>query len=93
VQVLHISNGDTLNEKLKTADNRVDKLLKLRREGMSDATLLDEIYLMCLARYPTERERTEFLAMLPEPGTADERVVLEDLFWAVLSSREFLFNH
>jgi hypothetical protein len=93
VQVLHISNGDTLNEKLKTADNRVDKLLKLRREGMSDAALLDEIYLLCLARYPTERERMEFLAMLPEPGTADERVVLEDLFWAVLSSREFLFNH
>jgi hypothetical protein len=31
--------------------------------------------------------------MLPEPGTADERVVLEDLFWGVLSSREFLFNH
>ncbi len=93
VQVLHISNGDTLNEKLKTADNRVDKLLKLRREGMSDAALLDEIYLMCLARYPTESERNEFLAMLPEPGTADERVVLEDLFWAVLSSREFLFNH
>ncbi len=93
VQVLHISNGDTLNEKLKKAGNRVDRLVRLRQEGMSDAALLDEVYLSCLARFPTERERTEFLAQLPDRGSADERVVLEDVFWAVMSSREFLFNH
>jgi hypothetical protein len=93
VQVLHISNGDTINEKLKTSENRVDKLLRLRREGMSDAAVLDEIYLACLARYPTEQERNELLAMLPERGSSDERIVLEDVFWAILSTREFLFNH
>jgi hypothetical protein len=93
VQVLHISNGDTLNEKLKKSGNRVDRLVRLRQEGMSDAALLDEVYLSCLARFPTERERTEFLAQLPDRGSADERVVLEDVFWAVMSSREFLFNH
>ncbi|MFO1096120.1 MAG: DUF1553 domain-containing protein [Planctomycetaceae bacterium] len=93
VQVLHISNGNTINEKLKTAGNHVDKLLALRKAGMSDATLLDEMYLGCLARYPTTSERNELLAMLPEAGSADERVVLEDAYWAVLSTREFLFNH
>ena len=60
---------------------------------MSDAALLDDIYLACLARYPTQRERDELLAMLPDTGTGDERIIVEDLFWAVLSSREFLFNH
>ena len=93
VQVLHISNGDTINEKLKTAGNRVDKLLALRKTGMSDATLLDDVYLTCLGRYPTEQERTELLGMLPDPGSNDERIILEDVFWAVLSTREFLFNH
>jgi hypothetical protein len=93
VQVLHISNGDTINEKLKTANNRIDKLLALRKSGMSDAALLDEAYLSCLGRYPTDSERTELLAMLPDPGSSDERIVLEDVYWAVLSTREFLFNH
>ncbi|QDU40996.1 Bacterial Ig-like domain (group 2) [Maioricimonas rarisocia] len=93
VQVLHLSNGNTINEKLKTAGSRADDLLRLRAAGMSDATLLDEIYLTCLARYPTPKEREELLAMLPEPGTGEERAVLEDIFWAVMTSREFLFNH
>ena len=35
VQVLHLSNGITLNEKLQAPGNRLDKLLKLRQEGMS----------------------------------------------------------
>ena len=35
VQVLHLSNGATLNEKLHAPGNRLEKLLKLRREGMS----------------------------------------------------------
>ena len=93
VQVLHISNGGTINDKLAAEGSRAGQLVQLRNEGMSDAALLDEIYLACLARYPTEHERSELLAMLPETGTTDERVIVEDLFWAVLSSREFLFNH
>ena len=57
VQVLHLSNGVTLNEKLHAPGNRLDKLLRLRREGMSSAAMVDEIYLACLSRYPTEAER------------------------------------
>ena len=93
VQVLHISNGITINDKLKADGSRVDEFLALRAEGMSDEALLDEVYLSSLARFPTERERTELTAMLPDVGSSEERIVLEDLFWALLSSREFLFNH
>src|SRR6185437_8988691 len=93
VQVLHISNGNTLNEKLRAPGNRVEKLLNLRRSGMSDASLVDEVYLSSLARYPTEAERGELIALLPAPGGPDERPVVEDVFWGLLSSREFLFNH
>jgi hypothetical protein len=92
-QVLHISNGSTLNEKLKAPGNRVDTLLRLRRAGMSDAALIDEIYLACLARYPTDAERTGLVALLPRPGAADEAEVAQDVFWGLMSGREFLFNH
>jgi hypothetical protein len=93
VQVLHLSNGSTLNDKLKAPGNRLGKLLKLRREGMSDAAMVDEIYLACLSRYPTKGERTALLALLPEPGDKAEAEIVEDFFWGLMSSREFLFNH
>jgi hypothetical protein len=93
VQVLHLSNGNTLNEKLKAPGNRIDRLIKLRHHGMSDAALLDELYLTSLARYPTEAERTRLAGMISPPGSDEERTILEDLLWGLLSSREFLFNH
>lgn len=93
VQVLHLSNGATLNDKLHAPGNRLEKLLKLRREGMSSASFIDEIYLACLSRYPTEIERKNLLGLLPPPGGKSEAEIAEDLFWGLLSSREFLFNH
>ena len=93
IQVLHLSNGITLNEKLRAPGNRLEKLLKLRREGMATAALIDEIYLASLARYPTSAERDHLIALLPPPGDPSEREIVEDVFWGLLSSREFLFNH
>ena len=93
VQVLHLANGSTLNEKLRAPGNRLARLLSLRRAGMAGASLIDEIYLACLSRYPTTPERDQLLAMLPPPGDPTEAEVVEDLFWAMMSGREFLFNH
>ncbi|PHS15773.1 MAG: S-layer protein [Blastopirellula sp.] len=93
IQVLHISNGSTINDKLKDEKSRVASLLKLRSQGMSDATLIDELYLAALSRYPTTEERKRLSEFIPVVGDSDERPVIEDLFWGVLSSREFLFNH
>lgn len=89
VQVLHISNGDTVNKKLAAAGSRVEKLLAAKT---SDGKIIDEAYLAALTRYPTEAEKSQLLAALSEAGDSDKRVVVEDLFWSVLSSKEFLFN-
>jgi hypothetical protein len=93
VQVLHLSNGATLNEKLHAPGNRLDKLLRLRHQGMSSAALVDEIYLACLSRYPTEPERHDLIGLLPPSGAPNESEIIEDVFWGLMSSREFLFNH
>lgn len=103
VQVLHISNGDSLNEKLQAAGNRVEKLLAA---GISGDKLIEELYLSALCRYPTGDERARLLAALGPAGEADDqtggasrqsgeskRQAAEDLFWSVLSSKEFLFNY
>ncbi|HVX14027.1 MAG TPA: DUF1549 and DUF1553 domain-containing protein [Pirellulales bacterium] len=89
VQVLHISNGDSLNNKLQAKGNRLEQLLAA---NTPDDRLVEELYLGALARRPTEDEKAKLLAVLAEPGS-DKRQVLEDLYWSVLSSREFLFNH
>jgi hypothetical protein len=89
VQVLHISNGDTINQKLEEKGNRLEAMIAA---GKSDAEIIDEVYLSALSRHPTEAEKTQLLATLSEGG-ADRRLLIEDLYWSVLSSTEFLFNH
>ncbi len=42
---------------------------------------------------PTEAEKVPLLETLNAATDEDRREVVEDLFWAILSSREFLFNH
>ena len=93
VQALHLSNGDTINLKLKAAGGRVEQLLSLRKQGMSDSALIDEVYLAGLSRYPSAEERAHLSKILTDTPPEQLRETIEDLFWAVFSSREFLFNH
>ena len=89
-QVLHISNGDTLNQKLSAKESILTQLLA---EAHTPEGLVDQAYLRALGRYPTPPEKqrlTSELARTPKPGL---REALEDVYWALLSSKEFLFNH
>lgn len=89
-QALHIANGDTVNKKLAAKDSIVTKLLAAK---LSDEKLLDEACLTSLSRPPTAAEKNRFLKALAGTKDAERRTALEDIFWAMLSSREFLFNH
>lgn len=90
-QALHIANGDTLNQKLATKDNRVATLLA---SGKADAAIVEDVYLLCLSRAPTPDERRGVLKVLSGAKTPEERrLALEDIFWSLMSAREFLFNH
>ncbi len=88
-QALHVINGDTLNKKLSSPDGYLNLLLKL---GLSDTRILEHITLSSLGRYPTESEKTNLPKLLAMKGNA-RREALEDLTWALLTGKEFLFNH
>lgn len=90
VQVLHVANGVTVNDKLAAETGAVEALLK---SGKPDADLIDEAYLTCLSRPPTDRELQGFLDIFGGTPPAERRAAVEDLFWALMSSREFLFQH
>ena len=86
VQVLHLSNGDTLNKNLARKNGIVDSLLQL--DGGA-GEIIDKAYLLCLSRSPTTKEKKQFLALFG----GDLRTDTEDLLWALMTSREFLFQH
>jgi len=90
IQVLHIANGDSINGRLREKNNRITEMLA---KGLKDGAIIDEVYLLCLSRLPTQREKTEFEKLLSTVSGKERRLVIEDLFWAVMSSREFLFQH
>ena len=89
VQVLHISNGDTVNEKLTTKDNRLDQMVAA---GLTNDQIVEEIYLAALSRFPTDAEKAKLVAALVDESVP-RRQLLEDLYWGILSSKEFLFTH
>ena len=89
-QVLHLYNGKTLNAKLQAKENRISQLLKA---GMSDEQLIESAYLEVLARQPSGQEVARLAELIKVDDDPQRRLALEDLYWSLLTSREFLFNH
>lgn len=102
-QALHVINGDTLNKKLSAPDGALAMMLKL---GLPDDRVMEHLTLAAFGRYPTETERTALTGALkdawraaatstPSTGSTREarKQALEDMAWAMLTSKEFLFNH
>ena len=91
-QALHLNNGQTLNDKLRAKGSRIEQWVG---EKISDEEAVRRLFLLALSRDPTESERTKFRRLLAESissAPSERRGLFEDMFWAVLSSKEFLFN-
>jgi hypothetical protein len=91
-QALHLNNGQTLNDKLRAKNSRVEQWLG---EKVSGENAVRRLFLMALGREPTALESGKLRELMAPAGDdkgAVSREMLEDLFWAVLTGREFLFN-
>ncbi|MHC5539385.1 DUF1553 domain-containing protein, partial [Singulisphaera rosea] len=98
-QALHLANGATINEKLRSDQGIVARILASKA---TDGEILDRLFLSALTRHPTDAERTKLNQILAEAsaGQGDpkaaadaRRQAVEDLYWATLTGNEFLFNH
>jgi hypothetical protein len=86
-QALHLLNGDTVNAKIQQG-GVVAKLQAIRK--YPEERVID-LYLRCLSRRPTPEELAKLTPLLGEGS--NQAQALQDIFWALLNSREFLFNH
>ena len=87
-QALQLINGPTINDKVKNPANR---LAKLMTGPGSDRSRLDELYLTALSRTANDDEAKVALTHIEK--RTDKRKAWEDVLWAVLNTREFLFRH
>ncbi|MFN0165276.1 MAG: DUF1549 and DUF1553 domain-containing protein [Bryobacteraceae bacterium] len=88
-QALHMLAGSTYTSKISRDEGRLATLLK---SGASDLQILEEFYLAALSRQPTENEKQSLLKFLDDRRSR-RQPALEALVWAVISSREFAYNH
>ncbi|MEY2408493.1 MAG: hypothetical protein QOF48_1163 [Verrucomicrobiota bacterium] len=86
-QLLHLQNGDTMTKKISAADGRLKSLLK---EFPDNNAVMDELFLATLCRPPAPAERKSVQQAL---SAVQRDESFSDLFWALLNSKEFAFNH
>jgi hypothetical protein len=85
-------NSPEIMEKIKSRDGLAASIaLNAAAPEQSPDALIDELYLAALSRLPRDDER---LIMREAFGAGtDRRQAAEDVLWALLNSKEFLYNH
>lgn len=87
-QSLHLMNGDTVGPKI-VQGGLIQQMLQV--EKRPPAYIIEYLYIRALSRPPRPEEMERLLSTIDQ--AKDKKQVLEDLFWALLNSREFMFNH
>ncbi len=87
-QALQMINGPVVHNKLRADNGRIAKMIA---EKKTDEVIIASLYMAALARKPATAEMTA--AKKHIANSKDRRLALEDVGWAVLNSKEFLFQH
>lgn len=82
---LNLINGTTLSEAVSSPSSRIAKLVQSEKD---DKKLVEEIYLTCLNRFPTEKE----IAAIDFEHAKSRNELAQDLTWALINSSAFVFN-
>lgn len=89
-QSLLLIGGDVIEAKIASPNGYVAHLFALDPPPEPE-DIVESLYLRTLCRPPTPEEVSRWSAELKQASNRQEAA--EDLFWALLNSREFAFNH
>ena len=87
-QALQMINGPVVHNKLRDNNGRIPQLLAANKPNEE---IITELYMSALSRKPADGEMQAALKHIG--AAADRRLALEDVGWAILNSKEFLFQH
>ena len=87
-QVLLLANSDEIENKIADGNGRIARYFK---EKLSVPEMIDDLYLCTLSRLPSAADRKRLLDHVEK--AKDKKRAVEDVLWAILNTREFLFNH
>ncbi|MCB1078341.1 MAG: DUF1553 domain-containing protein, partial [Verrucomicrobiae bacterium] len=91
-QRLLMMNGKLVQERIGQSPfiNATTRIMTLAPDS---AAAVDAAYLCVFTRRPTVTERDHFAAQLSEAKGRNRHRVIEDLFWTLMNSSEFAWNH
>jgi hypothetical protein len=82
---LNMINGLTLSDAINSPSSKIAKLVESEKD---DKKLVEEIYIGCLNRLPTQKE----LAVVDFTESKSRLELAQDLAWALINSPAFIFN-
>ena len=87
-QKLYLMADTALQAKIESQSNRIKTLLS---EFKDDSQALDELFLATLSRFPSETEKQHFAKY--KEKNLDRKTLFTDTLWALVNTKEFIFNH
>ena len=90
-QALHLMNAESLQAKLSSTAEQAT-VQRLASGSQTPAEAVTELYFLCYGRPPAAEELAAATAVFGN-DPAQRRQAIEDVFWALINSAEFVFNH
>ncbi|MGL4552731.1 MAG: DUF1553 domain-containing protein [Gemmataceae bacterium] len=89
-QALHLLNSDEVQGKLSRSGGRAEQLAGAA-DKRSEAEKVDELFVWSFGRKPTDGQRAVALEHVAKHA-ANKKVAYENILWALLNTKEFIFN-
>jgi hypothetical protein len=87
-QKLYLMADPAIQQKVQAPQGRIARVLAAEKD---DNKVLDELFLATVSRPPTLKERAAFAEHRAQ--SKDRRSAFFDTIWALINTKEFVFNH
>ncbi len=89
-QILMMFNGDLVRNATSTGKGTL--INRLAYSNLNDAKKIDHLFMAGLSRQPNSKEK-DIARVLFQTHAKDQKEALRDVWWVILNTNEFIFNH
>jgi hypothetical protein len=82
-------NSTEISHKIRSREGTARRLA---RSKATPAEIVDTLYLSTLSRHPDAKEKALMSRVFTDAGD-DRQAAVEDVLWALMNTREFVYNH